>query len=220
MKPLHCFVPLVVVLAACGDDAGGGPGSDAGPDPCAPQMTFTGEYLDWDSATPFVAISGATFVWPTDPITMDVTAPNGRFEMCIPANDGFVQVFPMGGSDYVEGIVTVDRDSLAYLPVQSYRSFKRARAADFLFDADKAHVFVHVVGGARTVRTAVAAPVMQTFANGTWAAGNTGTDIYLGNIPVTGPDAVLDVSGGNYVGPTRIEVSRGQLAYATIVATP
>jgi len=212
MKVVQWFV----AFAACGDSGGDGGIDATSADPCAPKLSFTGEYLDWDSTS--AGINGATFVWPTAPITMDVTAPNGHFEMCIPAEDGFVQVFPMSGSEYVEGIVAVDRDSLSLLPVQSYRSFTLARAAELGFDADRAHVFVHVVGDARTVRTAAPAGLMQTFANGVWSPGNTGTDVYLGNITILGLDTVLDISGGNYLGPTHIPLSAGVLTYATVLA--
>src|SRR6185369_17722652 len=101
-------VAIVVVLAACGDD-GGMATVDAPPDPCMPDMQFTGELVDWDStATTFKGIFGAKFALESDPSKSTMTAPNGRFILCVPAADGLATVTPMTGSDYVGGTVKID----------------------------------------------------------------------------------------------------------------
>ena len=54
----------LAACAACGDD-GGTPADasiDTPPDPCAPEMTMTGEYVDWDSTeAAFHGIVAASF---------------------------------------------------------------------------------------------------------------------------------------------------------------
>lgn len=217
------FVPLAFALSviACGDDGGGAADAaiDGPPDPCAPAMTFTGEYITWDSsATSFMGIFGATFTHRDDPGATDMTAPNGRFEMCIPAADGFVDVTPMAGSELVAGTVVVDRDVLSLLPIQSYRSFTTMRAADFGFDAGLAHVFVHVAGDPRSVTTASAPAVQKVFDGTMWSDGTTGTDIYLGNIDVGGGTTTLVVTGGNAVGGGSIPLTAGSFTYVTLIA--
>ena len=215
MTSLRSLAPLALVLVACGDDGNGS--ADAGPpDPCAPAMTFTGELLDWDGA---MGVFSATMTLRSDPSETDVTAPNGRFDLeCIPATDGLVDVLAMSGSGYVSGTVVVNRNVLAALPVLSYRTFTMTRAADFSFDVSLAHVYVNINGAARTVTTAATPGTMQALASATWSPGNTGNNIYLGNIPVSSTTTLM-VSGGSVTGPTTIPLSAGQFTYVTLLAT-
>lgn len=207
---------LALTVCACGDDGPSDAGPDGPPDPCAPMMTFTGEYLTWDSGTAgFMGINGATFTARGSQVS-STTAPNGRFEMCIPAGDGSVDVANAAGSDLVDGVVIVDKDVLMHLPVQSYRSFTPARAAEYGFSASQAHVFVHVAGGSRTVSLDATAGVQKSFDGTAWVDGNAGTDIYLGNIDAQ--SAVLTVSGGAAVGGGTIALSAGTFTHVTILA--
>jgi len=215
-------VPLVVVAAlaacsGCGDDGGNDAGVDGPPDSCAPMMTFNGEYVAWDSGTSFMGIPQATFALRTDPATKSTTAPNGRFEMCIPPADGFVDVTPMAGSDLVAGTVVVKKDVLKFLPIQSYRSFTTTRAADYGFSPTQAHVFVHIAGGSRTVTTVANASVKKTFDGAAWVDGNTGTDIYLGNVDPQGMTS-LAITGGSVVGGGTIPLTEGAFTYVTLLA--
>src|SRR6187551_1049618 len=103
LPPRHALAFGVVSflgLAACGDD-GGVPGDgsrDAGADAlrdatfvpvdidngsCGDQIRFTGEFVDWDFDDTSCGIFNALFeVAPQG--AMDSTAPNGRFDLCIP----------------------------------------------------------------------------------------------------------------------------------------
>lgn len=215
-------VPLVVVAAltvcsGCGDDGGNDAGVDGPPDTCAPLMTFTGEYVAWDSGASFMGIPQATFAVRGDPATTSTTAPNGRFDMCIPAADGFVDVTQMVGSDLVAGTVVVQKDVLKFLPIQSYRSFTPTRAAEYGFSPTQAHVFVHIVGGSRTVTTAANASVKKSFDGAAWVDGNAGTDIYLGNVDPQGTTS-LTISGGNVLGGGTIPLTEGAFTYVTLIA--
>lgn len=224
MTTLRFAAPLTLALVtACngGDDDG----ADAGPaDPCAPEMTFTGELLDWDSGTSsvgFLGVAGATVVIPTDTTKQALTAPNGRWELCVAPKDDVAELFPAAASTYIKGRIIVSKNIQQGVPTLSLRTFTATRAADFGFDDTKAHVFVHVLGGERTVAmtSAFTPQTMQTFANGAWSAGNTGTDLYFGNINATGTaDASITVSGGEWTGPTTFPIGMGEFTFVTIRA--
>lgn len=212
------YLALLLVLAmgsACGDD--GDTPTDASidtpPDMCAPDMTLTGEYVDWDSTeAAFRGIFGAELVHRGDPSKMKTTPPNGRLDFCIPAEDGFVDITPMMDSDYIAGTVVVNKATTQSGAVQSYRSFTTTRAADFGFSAAMAHVYVHVAGGAKEVTLGAAAGVTKHFDGTTWVDGNTGTDVYFGNVD---PQATTTVSvDGNDAGT--IPLAAGKFTYLTV----
>jgi hypothetical protein len=208
-----CFA--FVVVAACGDD--GMSTVDAPPDPCMPEMQVTGEYVDWDSTeSTFKGIFGAQFTLRGDATKTASTAPNGRFILCVPAADGLIDITPVAGSDYVAGTLIVNKAVVQSGAMLSLRSFKSTRAADFSFSATQAHVFVHVDGGARTASTAASAAVQKHFDNGTWADGNTGTDIYLGNVD---PQAMTALDVPNSAkGAGSIPLTAGSFTYVNVVA--
>ncbi len=206
----------LVLLAACGDD-GGMATVDAPPDPCMPEMQFTGEFIDWDSTeSAFKGIFAAHFTLEGDATKTTMTAPNGRFILCVPAADGLATVDTASTSGYVGGTVKIDKTVIQSGATLSYRSFTTTRAADFGFDAGLAHVFVHVHGGSRTVTTAAAPGVKKHFDGTSWVDGNTGTDIYLGNI--SGTTTALNVSGGGATGASSIPLAPGQFTWITIIA--
>lgn len=213
---LRCLA-LACALAACGDD--GTTTVDAKPDPCAPQMTFTGEYIDWDSGGDpgFLGIYDATVTLQSDTSFSDITAPNGRFELCIPTADTQADVTPMAGSTYAPGVIQVEKKILAELPVLSYRSLTSDRATALGFDAAKAHVFVQIVGGTRTVTTSPAPGIAQVNDGTAWTDGNAGSTIYLGNLDATG-NVTLEISGGDILGTKTVPVTAGAFTYVTFIA--
>ena len=97
-----------------------------------------------------------------------------------------------------------------------FRSFRATRAADFGFDAAMGHVYVHVIGGGRTIASSAAAGVTKTFDGTTWTDGNAGTDVYLGNI--AGTSTMISVTGGNATGAATVPLTPGAFTYVTIVA--
>jgi hypothetical protein len=212
MKRLSC---ALVLLAACGDD--GMATVDAPPDPCMPEMQFTGEFIDWDSTeSAFKGVFGAYFTLDGDATKTTMTAPNGRFILCVPAADGLATIDTSTTSGYVGGTVKIDKTVIQSGATLSYRSFTTTRAADFGFDAALGHVVVHVHGGSRTVTTTAAPAVKKHFDGASWVDGNTGTDIYLGNI--TGATTSLSVSGGGATGASSIPLHAGQITWITIIA--
>ena len=214
----HAVLALVLTAcSACGDDGPNDASVDTIPDPCAPEMTFTGEYVDWDSSgTAFMGIFGATFTHRTVTTKTSMTAPNGRFMMCIPAMDAFVDVTPMAGSNYIAGAVVVNRAVVSSGAVLSYRSFTSTRAQAFGFLPALAHVYVHVDGPARTIGTAAPAQVKKTFTGTTWVDGDMGSDVYLGNIDPTSGTTLLTVTGGAATGAGSIPLTAGTFTYVTV----
>src|SRR5687767_1270856 len=138
MRRLAVLV-MLAACGACGDD--GGSTVDAPPDQCAPDMQFTGEFVDWDStASAFVGVPGAKLTLQSDATKTTMTAPNGRFIMCIPIADGLVTVEPMTGSDYLPGTIVVKKDIVAFDYMLSYRGLKMARSAASAFATAKGQV--------------------------------------------------------------------------------
>jgi hypothetical protein len=205
----------LLAVAACGDDGGTTFEDAALADPCAPEMTFTGELLDWDSNdTTFVGVPGVTF---SVGAASAKTAPNGRFMLCIPAMNGVVDVAPAAAQDRLEGTVVVERLVLGLQPIQSYRSLSQTRALDLGVALDKAHVFVHVDGAPRTVTTSTTAGIQQVFGGAAWSDGNTGQDIFLGNIEPAAT-TTLTVGGGESLGGGDVPLTAGELTYITVIA--
>ena len=201
-----------VLGGACGDD--GMATVDAPPDPCMPEMQFTGDVVDWDSSeTAFMGVAASNFVLRSDPTKNTLSAPNGRFILCIPPEDGFVDITPDPGRGYIGGQVVVKRATIQAGARQSYRSFTMTRSADFGFSATKAHVYVHVdTPAGKKVATTAAASVKKHWDGTTWADGDAGTDVYLGNIDATG---MTNLSvGGSSVG--MIPLVAGQFTYITV----
>ncbi len=182
-------------------------------------MTVTGEYVDWDSTEGnFKGVMGAKFTLVSDPSKSASTAPNGRFVMpCIAPADGVIDVAPMAGSNYVPGTVIVNKAVIQTGAMLSYRSFTTTRGADFGFDASKAGVFVHVEGTPRAVTVAGAGSPFA-FNGSTWAAGNTGEDVYFpGVVPGITGMAMVTMTGTT-VGAGNVEVAAGKITYVTLVA--
>ena len=200
----------VLALSACSDDAPLTP--DAPPDPCAPQMQVTGEYVDWDSPQ---GVVGAKFTLRSDTTKSASTAPNGRFIMpCIAPADGVIDVVPMAGSGYVPGIVIVNKAVIQTGAMLSYRSFTMTRGADFGFDATKGGVFVNIQGTPRAV-SATGSGTAYAFDGSTWTPSNTGKNVYFAGVS---PGTSMVTMSGTAVGTGSVEVTAGAITYLTIVA--
>ena len=180
-------------------------------------MQFTGEFVDWDStASAFVGVPGAKLTLQSDATKTTMSAPNGRFIMCIPIADGLVTVEPMTGSDYLPGTIVVKKDIVAFDYMLSYRGLKMARSTAFGFDAGKGHVFVNVQNGMRGVSSSPAATATHVFDGTTWATGTSGSNLFLASI--TGTSASLSASGGSVIGAGSVPLTAGAITYVTLVA--
>jgi hypothetical protein len=181
-------------------------------------VTVTGEYVDWDSTeASFKGVMGAKFTLQGDATKSATTAPNGRFIMpCLPAADAKITVEPMAGSNYVPGVVVVNKAVVQSGAMLSFRSFTTTRGADFGFDAAKAGVFVHIDGTPRAIMVA-GAGAPYAFNGSTWAPGNTGENVYFPGVTpgITGKAEVL--ISGNALGAGSVDVVAGTITYVTIV---
>jgi hypothetical protein len=200
-------VSVTFVLGACGDD-GAGP-IDAAPVPvdidngsCGAQIRFTGEYIDWDSHASFCGINEALIE--VNGGAMDSTAPNGRFDLCIPdapstrldvtQPTAMSQCTTPPSSYSIPTILFAQKAVIQSGGFFSGRAFTTERQASFFtrvgaaFDSTKAQVFVHVDGPERTVSIAAAHGTTQAVRSGVaandWVAGAQGIDIFFSNVDV------------------------------------
>lgn len=225
---------LVTCLGACGDD-GAGP-VDAAPVPvdidngsCGDQIRFTGEYVDWDSQTSFCGINEALIEVIGG--SMDSTAPNGRFDLCIPdaaatrldvtQPTAMSQCTTPPAAYTIPTILHAQKVVIQSGGFFSARAFTAARQASFFtlvgaaFDPTKAQVLVHIDGPARTVTLAAAHGTAQT-ANATgWVPGTAGTDVFFPNVDVG--TTTLSVTGGA-LGTGSIPVEANKVTNVTVLA--
>jgi len=234
MSRIH--VLLALPLAACGEpgaspDAGAsdaridavGDPADAGP--CATGRSVTGALVDLDSTEgQFLGVAGARFTLQGSPDVTDTTAPNGRFELCAPADDAYV--FDLDApAGYLDGYAYIDDYArMGFFPLE-LRAFTAARAETFyaehglVFDATRAHVLVFQNGDRleltldRTHGTVLASDEPGGGGALTWSAGTAGRYMLFPNVDASAATAQLD--GG--IGPADVvPIAAGKL---TIAAT-
>jgi hypothetical protein len=225
----------VLVVAAC---SGGGGNVDAGlvididNGSCGDQLHFTGEYADWDKDTVFCGINEATVTVDPDG-AMDTTAPNGRFDLCIPrmgtttklvvtqpANPSMCTSTP--ASYTVPTILWANQEVILAGGFFSARAFTTARQASFFqavgltFDATKAQVFVHVEGPQHAVSLAATHATPQTVVASTWAAGDSGHEVFFPNVDVGTGTTTLLVNGGA-IGTGSIPLIAGTITNVSVL---
>jgi len=223
------------VVSAC---SGGGGGVDAAftididNASCGDQLHFTGEYVDWDKDTAFCGIGEATVEVDGDGAT-DTTAPNGRFDLCIPrmgATTKLVVTQPANpsmctstASSYtVPTILWARHDVILAGGFYSARAFTTARQDTFFqaigqpFDSNKAQVFVHVNGTPHEVSLAAAHGPAQAIATTMWAPGATGKDVFFPNVDVGSGTTMLTVEGGA-IGTGSIPLVAGTITNVSVL---
>jgi hypothetical protein len=222
-------------LGACGDDAPGD-GSivvDIDNGSCGDRINFTGELVDWDNDTSFCGINDALFQVQGDG-PQDLTAPNGRFQgICVPDQaTTLLDVTPAAGNSVctnppspypLAGIAVANRAVILSGAFYSVRSFTTARrdaffaAAGFSFAPALAQVFVHVHGTPRAVSISAAHAPTQAVAGTTWAAGDTGHEVFFPNVDASAGSTMLSVAGGA-IGTGMIPLAAGKFTYVTVHA--
>ena len=239
----RAVLPLLLAASACGDD-GSMPidaavdAVDAPPDvdngTCGAQVRFTGEYVDWDTQTSFCGIFNATITVAGGGAS-DTTAPNGRFDLCVPdAPTTRLDVTqPTAASECTQQPSTytiptlfiADKAVIEAGGMFSGRAFTVDRRDPFFtdvvgeaFDPAKAQVFVHIDGAARTLSLDAARAPAQLVTGTTWAAGETGTDVFFPNVDVGGGTTMLSASGGTTIGAGSIPLVAGTITNVTLRA--
>jgi hypothetical protein len=218
------WILLALAIAGCGDD--GGNKIDAAISDGQP-LTFTGEYVDWFSTdSAFCGIFQATFTVHGDSSRTNMTNPNGRFTLSLaPAQTTQIDITPPTAqsecsqppSTYnVPGIIIADASVIASGQMFSARAFTVAQAASVGFDSTKAQVFVHVDGTPRAVSITGTHQPAEAFDGTTWAAGDTGANVYFPNVdPAPGMTTVSTT--GSSIGTGTVPLAAGTITYLTIV---
>jgi len=226
----------VAALAACSD--GGGTSHDASidtpPGTCGADATFTGEIVDWDSTSAaFCGVFGATFTVRGDAARKSMTAPNGRFSLCVPAQgQTIVEIAPPTAASecpglsgdamnkyMLGGIAIASQAVLAAGGAYSARAMVEPRLVTMgtqigaALDENLGQLVVHIDGTPRAVSISAAHDATQRFTGTKWEEGDTGSDVFFPNVAV-GP-ATITVAGGA-IGTGSYMIDRGVMTYLTV----
>jgi hypothetical protein len=220
---------LAITLAAC--SSGPNKPKDAAID--GAELFFTGEVVDWDSTdTMFCGVFMAGMEVDGDATRHDSTNPNGRFQLNLaPAATTRVDITPptaasecvTGNPTYapIPGIVIADQAVIAASGFYSVRAMTSPRLTTFFtqvgtpFDSSKAQVFVHVDGTARPVSIDAAHDATQAWDGTTWAAGDTGVNVFFPNVAVGAGTTTISMTGATGAGPAPIIA--GTITYVTLI---
>ena len=227
-------------LGACG--GGGGAPHDAGPDAppnlCGADASFSGEMVDWDSTeAKFCGIAGATWTVRGDTSRKLTTPPNGRLQLCVAhqAQTVLDVVHPTGGSGcpglfnmpmntyLLDAVAIVPEAVLAGNGLFSVRAMVQSRQVSMEaqigapLNLTDGQLYVHVVGTPRAVSLSATHGAPQRFDGATWAAGDTGSDVFFPNVTLGASPVGVSVTGGA-VGTGSYTVEPGKLTYLTLIA--
>jgi hypothetical protein len=223
----------LVGCGGCGDD-GGGPIDapitiDIDNGSCGDQLRFTGEYVDWDTDASFCGIFDALFEVQGGGGAMDNTAPNGRFDLCISGTDPVtvLDITPTAdnspcttpASPYpLAGVAIANAAALRAGGFWSGRNFTQAREASLgvTLDPQKAHLFVHVDGPARTIAVDLGHGAPQTITGTTWGAGDTGIEVFFPNVDVG--LATVTATGGSAIGTGGVPLASNKITNVSLKA--
>ncbi|MEJ7603140.1 MAG: hypothetical protein WKG01_34955 [Kofleriaceae bacterium] len=229
------LVALLGACAACGDDGGS---IDAPIDmtvvdidngACGSEVRFTGEYVDWDDDASFCGIFGAVFRVRAGAST-STTAPNGRFDVCVP-DQAITLVDITPGTDdsacttppgpyTLPGIAVANKQVIFAVGGEfSGRGFTTARQATAIGEAinpARGHVFVHVVGTPRQLLISAAHGPTQAVATTAWEPGAIGHEVFFPNVEVGAGTTMLTTTGAS-VGTGAVPVVAGTITNVTIV---
>lgn len=233
MHLARSVVCVTWLLGACGDDGAGPVDASAPPvdidnGSCGDQIRFTGEYVDWDSDASFCGINGALIEVPNG--SMDSTAPNGRFDLCIPdapttrldvtQPTAMSQCTTPPATYTIPTILVANKAVIQSGAFFSARAFTTMRQTSFFmsvggFDATKAQVHVRVEGAPRAVQITAAHGTTQAVTTTAWAAGDTGKEVFFPNVDVGGGTTMLTVTGGA-LGTGSIPLVAGTITNVTV----
>lgn len=236
MRLTLCASMLFVVGVAGGCDGDAPAVPDAGPD--APidaaidagcGLDYTGELVDWDSNdTTFLGINAATFTVREDPTRTAMTAPNGRFMLCIP-DGNFAIVDVAMPADYLPGLAFAKHDVIRATGAVSMRSMTAARRDSFFagmglaFDPAAGQVLVHFNGTTpRRAQVVAGAAATQAYnsdgAGGfVWAAGDTGLYVFFGNVPVGATaNTVVTSDAAGVIGSATVPLVPGAISFVEL----
>lgn len=225
------FVSLALV--GCSDDANKDASVDIDNGACGADVRFTGELLDWDSHTSFCGIKDAMLQVGSGPV--DSTAPNGRFDLCLPnanATTPLMVTLPTAASECTHPASTYGTPTMLYAiravirggGFFSGRTITANRLPAFFtqigqtYDPTKAIVFVHVHGATpRAISLASAHGAPQVITGTAWAAGDTAADVMFPNVDVGTGKVKLSIAGGG-IGEGDVPVTAGGITNVSVIA--
>ena len=232
MKPLALSFALVTLGCSCKTDNNAFPPIDIDNGSCGDQLRFTGEVVNWDSNdTTFCGVFNATFQVQPDG-AMDSTAPNGRFDLCIPkaAATTSVLVTPAANSSMCSGsvfshpeMVIANREVIEAGGDFSTRLFTDERQVTFYaqigaaYDPAKAQLLVHDFGALRALKITAAHDATQAYSTtaAAWAAGDTGYYVFFPNVDPSAGMTKLTATGGA-AGTGDVPLAAGQMTSISI----
>jgi hypothetical protein len=197
---------------------------------CGADLFYTGEVIDWDS-------SGACGVFMAkmqvhgDPSRVSITAPNGRFRLCLPAGVFQADLTPPTDQSQctnprdiyqIPGIAIASKAVIDTGRLNSLRMLRMGEVASFYatfgstYNPTKAGVFVHVEGTTRAVSIAASSDPPQA-RNTSWAAGNTGAYVFFPNVDPAAGTTTVSVAGGA-IGEGAVPLVANTFTYTTVVA--
>ncbi|HEX2690508.1 MAG TPA: hypothetical protein VHN14_28025 [Kofleriaceae bacterium] len=226
-------------LGACGDD--GARSRDASPDTpidvppgtCTSGMFFTGEIIDWDwTVTNDCGVDNSKLTLRGQTAPSDTSNPNGRFELCVPhqaqslvdvmqsrnaspCHGGPVRDY-MGHAVFIAEQAVIDAGGLF-----SARAMTQARQDEMFtqigtsYNANQAQLVVHVNGTPRAVSISPNHDATQRYDGTTWAAGDTGSDVFFPNVA---PGSVQVTVTGGAIGATMLTLDPGTYTYLAVIA--
>jgi hypothetical protein len=110
----------------------------------------------------------------------------------------------------------IDEQVAAAGAIISARLFTVDRAPMFNFDNTKAQVLVHVDGTQSAVSIDASHAATQAFDGTTWAAGDTGVNVYFPNVDPASGSTKVSMSGATGTGS--VPLAAGTFTYLTINA--
>jgi len=190
---------------------------------CGDLLRFTGEYVDWDhTGSKTCGIFGAR-IQPRDGSGVDNTAPNGRFDLCLPNKPiSLVEIGPPAaasqcstppGSYKLPGLAVASKDVFLAGGLWSGRGFVMGRQT---VDPAKAQVFVHVHGKAREVSIGAAHGQAQARTDSGWQPGAMGQDVFFQDVEIGSGETTVSAMGA--IVPEKIPLVAGTMTNVTIVA--
>jgi hypothetical protein len=220
-----------LALGACGngDNQPDAP-PDTPPGPCGAEMFFTGELVDWDSTDAnFCGVFNSRLTRRGAQSPSDMTAPNGRFELCVPREaqllvdvmhsttaSGCVGVT---GSYPVRAVLVAQQAVVDRGAAFSARAMTELRQTGMFtqvgeaYNAARAQLVVHVVGTPRAVSISSTHATAQRYDGAAWAAGDTGREVFFPNVD-PGPTQIT-VAGGA-VGTGMVTLEADAFTYVTV----
>jgi len=199
----------------------------------APDYIFSHEH-DWDSHTMFCGVKDAVLQVEGQG-AMDSTAPNGRFDLCLPAGAATSRLTVTFAavnsectspkSNYTLPTIIVGNPAVIHAGgFTSARAMTVARQASFFtqigqtFDPTRGQLFVHV-NGVNPKKLTLAgdhgAPQVTTTTG--WAAGDTGTEVFFPNVAVGSGTAKLTIEGTG-IGAGDLPIVAGTLTDVAVIS--